>query len=128
LIKHFVEFLSPGTFFSESTIKEIESWDVNTAIKMSKKITERYNAKPYGFRFFTRYRGPEDLDSEIIKKSGIYFLGGKIETYDEVVKRNDPKESTLRSNMRINNIDRVIVNTNSFKIILPFGKNDVLVK
>jgi hypothetical protein len=125
--KHFVEFLSPGTFVSESTSREIPSWDVDTAVKMSQSIAERHNSKPYGFRFITREQGIEDLDSKVTKTSGIYFLGGKIETIEEIEKRNDPDEKILRSNMRNNGYDRVIVNTNSWKITLPFTDQDHLV-
>ena len=126
--KHFVEFLSPGTFVSESTTTEIDSWDVEAAVKMSKDITERHNAKPYGFRFITRERGEKDLDSKVTKTSGIYFLGGEIETIEEIEKRNDPKEEILRSNMRNNGYNRVIVNTNSYKITLPFTDEDHLLQ
>ena len=52
--KHYVTFISPGTFVSESTTKEVDSWDVKTAFEMSKTISERYNATPYAFSFFTK--------------------------------------------------------------------------
>lgn len=61
--KHFVKFYSAGSFVAEETVKEIDSWDVNKAIEMSKDITERYGAKPYGFRFITKGRTDADLDS-----------------------------------------------------------------
>ena len=49
------------------------------------------------------------------------------ETIEEIEKRNDPKEEILRSNMRNNGYDRVIVNTNSYKITLPFTDEDHLI-
>lgn len=122
--KHFVHFLSPGTFFSEETEKPIESWDVVKAMAMARKIKERYGATPYGFYFSTRSRSDDDLDSKRTKTSGIYYLGGKVETYEEVVARNDPKEQILRDNMRCNGYDRIITNTNSWKITTPLNKGD----
>jgi tRNA/tmRNA/rRNA uracil-C5-methylase (TrmA/RlmC/RlmD family) len=45
--KHFVTFLSPGTFFNEETTKPIDSWDVAKALEMSKTVVERYEQRPY---------------------------------------------------------------------------------
>lgn len=124
--KHFVEFLSPGTFTSETTTKAIDSWDVEKAMEMARSIKERHSATPYGFRFLTRERDEHDLDSHVSKISGVHYLGGKVETYEQVCERNDPKEETLRWNMKINKFDRVITNTNSWKITLPLNKDDVV--
>ena len=114
--KHFVTFLSPGTFFAETTTKPIDSWDVDKAVEMARTVKERYNARPYGFRFSTRERGPDDLDSKEVKTSGVYFLGGKIETLKEVEARNDPKEEILRSNMRCNGWKKIVVNRRSRRL------------
>ncbi len=126
IIKHFVSFLSPGTFVSEETVKLIESWDVETAVIMADDILERHNAKPYGFRFLTRVRGPDDFDSKETARSGIYYLGGRIETRAEVEARNDPSEEILRSNMRANNVDRIVINTNSWKFTAALNEGDVV--
>lgn len=112
--QHFVEFLSPGTFFSESSEKQIDSWDVKKAKKFAKNITERYGAKPYGFRFKTRSRTDADLDSKVTAVSGMYYLGGDILSYDDVKNRNDPKDDILLSNMRNNRYKFIIENRNSY--------------
>lgn len=125
--KHFVTFLSPGTFFSEQTERLIASWDSDKAVAMSKKIKERYGATPYGFYFTTRGRGPKDLDSREIKRSGTYFLGGRILTYEDV-EREMPKEDILMRNMKGNGWDKVIINENSWRVIQPFTKKDTLLK
>lgn len=123
---HFVTFYSPGTFFPEATTKEIPSWDIEAAKEMAHGISERYGATPYAFRFSTRSRGPADLDSKETSKSSLYYLGGRIETREEVERRNDPKEDILRGNMRANNIDRIIVNTNSWRFTGALGPDDVV--
>lgn len=134
--KHTVTFLSPGTLFSESTTKDIDSWDTKQAVKMAEKIMERHGAKPYGFQFETWKTHSPVSDGEggvlevrpkLEKKSGVYFLGGKLETYDDVVKRNLDSENILRSNMRGNEYWVVCVNTNSYKSTLPFGEEDKVV-
>lgn len=126
LIKHFVIFYSPGTFVAEEDAKEISSWDVNEAMEMAHTIRQRYGAIPYGFKFTTRERESEDFDSKETSRSHMYFLGGRIETLAEVEARNDPKEEILRSNMRGNGYDRILVNENSYRSTTPLMKNDVV--
>lgn len=118
--QHFVTFCSPGTFVPETTTLPIKSWDVKAAMKMAHGIVERYSATPYGFTFSTRARGADDLDSKVVEQSGFYWLGGKIETREEVEARNDPKEEILRSNMRANSIKRIVINDNSWRFTSEF--------
>ena len=124
--QHFVTFYSPGTFVAETTTKPIAKWDVDAAIDMAREITERHSARPYGFRFSTRARKDDELDSRETRRSPTYFLGGKVETLAEVEARNDPKEEILRSNMRGNSYDRIIVNDNSWRWTQPLEKDDVV--
>jgi hypothetical protein len=124
--KHFVTFFSPGTFVSEESSQPIDSWDVDKAKEMAHQVVERYGATPYGFRFSTRSRGDADLDSKRSAESPFYHLGGKIETLKEVEARNDPKEDILRSNMRCNGYDRIVVNDNSYRSVHPLGETDVV--
>ena len=126
--EHFVEFLSPGTFMAESSDREIPSWDIEAAKQMARDIKERYGAVPYGFRFKTRSRGPDDLDSKVTETSPMYYLGGRVETLAEVEARNYPRESILRSNMRGNGYDRIIVNDNSWRWTQPLKAADVVLE
>lgn len=124
--KHFVQFLSPGTFVSEETTLQIDTWNIELAVKMAGGIFERYNARPYGFRFLTRARGTYDLDSKIVNRSGIYYLGGTIETAEEILARSDQKEETLRFNVLSNGYKRIVTNTNSWKFTAALGDDDVV--
>ncbi len=124
--KHFVTFYSPGTFVHEQTTKPIETWNVEQAVEMSKQITERYNAKPFGFRFSTRARKDNELDSKTVKESPMYYLGGDVLTLEDVKKRNDPKDEILISNMECNDWNRIIENRNSWKITQPLCADDVV--
>lgn len=124
--KHFVEFLSPGTFTSEVTEKAIDNWDVEQAKKMARNIKERHGATPYGFRFITRERKNTDLDSKVSKVSGIYYLGGKVETLAQVKARGRKDEEILICNMENNGYDKIIVNTNSYKSTFPLYKEDIV--
>lgn len=123
---NFVTFYSPGTFTAETDTHPIDEWDVEKAVEMARGIKYRYNARPYGFRFTTRGRGDNDLDSQEIARSGMYFLGGKVETLAEVEARNDPKDCVLLANMRDNKIDRIVTNTNSWKWTQPLGDGDIV--
>lgn len=128
LKKYFVTFFSPGTFTSEMTVLPIESYDINKAMEMAREITERHGSTPYGFRFETRSREDNELDSKVTATSNMYFLGGKVETLEEVEARNDPDEEIMRSNMRNLGIDRIIINTNSWKTHQPFREGDIVLE
>ena len=134
--KHQVRFYSPGTLFSESSVHDIDSWDTAKAVEMAERILERYNAKPYGFVFETLLvaddvpdgeGGTLRVESKRVAQSGVHFLGGKLETYDDVVARNDDKENILRSNMRGNEQWIVCINTNSWRSTMPFDEQDCIV-
>ena len=124
--KHFVTFYSPGTFLAETTERPIQSWDVKLAVKMSKTITERYNAHPYGFRFMTRVRTEKQLDSKIVKESPLYYISGTIETREQLEARNDPREEILRGNVRGNGYKRVIRTTTGWQWVQPLHDDDIV--
>lgn len=124
--QHFVNFCSPGTFVSEVTARPVEAWDVEAAKAAATEITERHGARPYGFYFTTRSRGEDDLDSKESARSNFYYLGGRVETIDEVRTRADPKERILLSNMEANDIDRIIVNDNSWRFTAALNETDVI--
>ncbi len=124
--QHYVTFYSPGTFVSEENVVAIDSWNVNEAIAMARTILQRYNATPYGFKFTTRSRKDDELDSKTTDHSPIYYLGGTIETVEEIEARNDPKERILLSNMKNNGYDKVIVNTNSWKFTGFLREDDIV--
>jgi hypothetical protein len=125
--QHFVTFYSPGTFVAETTTKPIDSWNVDDAVAMAALITERHAAKPYGFRFTTRGREDDELDSKVIATSPMYYIGGKIETLEEIEARNDPSEHILRGNMRSNGFDRVWTTTKGWRWTQPLNADDVVI-
>jgi len=117
--KHFVTFYSPGTFVSETSTKEIDSWNVDQAVAMARSIKERHGAVPFGFAFETQVS--DGWEPKTVRKSGMYYLGGRLLTIDDIP---DTRENeTLRWNMKYNHIETVIENTNSWKTTMPFDKN-----
>jgi len=128
MIKHFVTFFSPGTFLSESTCLEIDGWDVDKAVELARNIQERHCAVPYGFKFITYDQTEDNVHGKEIAKSNMYYLGGRVETYEMILIRNDPDEQILRFNMESNNIKRIVINMNSYITTQPFGDNDVLLE
>lgn len=124
--QHFVTFFSPGTFVNEETTKPIDSWDVKKATKMAADVLERYNATPFGFQFTTRERGENDLDSHVAKRSPMYYLGGQVMTVEQVEAQKDPNNKILIQNMRSNNIERVLVNDNSWRWVAALNPGDVV--
>ena len=124
--KHFVTFYSPGTFVAETTTKPIRSWSVATALRMAKAIKERYGARPYGFRFETRSRGPKDLDSRVVAESPMHYFGVKVETLEQIKARNDPNDRILISNMEGNKWSRVVSSKKGWRWTQPLNDNDVV--
>jgi hypothetical protein len=126
--KHFVTFLSPGIFFNETTTKEIDSWDVNKALEMSRNIVERYDATPYAFYFTTRARDDFDLDSKQVAESAMYYLGGEVKTLKQIELECDSNNDILLQNMRSNGYKKVIINSGSWKGVHPLGDNDIVLQ
>ena len=124
--KHFVTFLLPLTFLAEATVKPIDSWDIEMAKEMATQITERYNAVPYGFKFSTRGRSDDELDSRVIRESPMYYINCEVVTLEQIKARNDPKESILIDNMECNGWDRVVQTTKGWKWTQPLKKDDVV--
>ena len=124
---HFVTFYSPGTFVAETTTKPIQSWDVDLAVAMATDIHERHGARPYGFRFSTRARTAEELDSKEVASSGMHYIGGKVETLAEIEHRGLPNERILLDNMRCNGWDRVWTATQGWRWTQPLRPDDVVI-
>jgi len=115
----YVEYLSPGTFISESTLVECSKGiDICEAVKGAKKIKERHGATPYGFRFV-------DGNQDLIEGQRTYYITGEVIKYKDVP--NTAKNHTIRGNMRCNGWAYIIENTNSYKTTQPFEEEDVVV-
>lgn len=126
ITKNFVTFLSPGTFFSEQNTMEIDDWNVEKAVEMSRGIRERYGATPYGFFFTQRGRKDDELDSKVIATSNLYYLGGQVFTYEEIKAQNNHENAILIRNMEYNDYKKCIVNTNSWKFTAGLRDTDVI--
>jgi hypothetical protein len=124
--RHFVVFYSPGTLFAEQSERPVASWDIEAAKKMARDIKARHGATPYGFRFVTRGRTDEELDSRTIKHSPMYFLGGKVKTLKQLKAENSPQNKQLISNMEFNRYNRVVTNDNSWRWTQQLEKGDVV--
>jgi hypothetical protein len=124
--QHFVTYYSPGTFVAETSIRKIDSWNVDEAMRVARSIGERYSATPYGFKFSTRSRGEDDLDSRVTKESPMYYLGGKVETLADVKARATEKDRILVSNMEGNGYRRIITNDNSWRWTQPLNDDDIV--
>jgi len=126
--QHFVSFFSPGTFVNEVDQLPIESWDVPMATEMARSVVQRHGATPYAFQFTTRSRTGDELDSSVVGKSGMYFLGGNVRTLRELILEDDPANSILISNMECNGWARVIERNNSLRLTMPLNAGDVVLK
>lgn len=124
--KNYVEFFTPGSFFSESAAIEIENWNVDEVMDILKKYIKKGGTIPFGFKFFTKERKDAELDSHISESSCMYHLGGTIKTLEQVRNECNPENKILISNMVNNNYDKIIINYNSWVSVQPFECGDVL--
>jgi hypothetical protein len=123
--KNYVTFYSPGSFVCEETEKEIEEWNIVKAIAMASSVGERYGAVPFGFRFSTLTASVDGFKPpKTTNKSGMYYLGGKLLTKDDVGR--EWGDSILYRNMVNNDIELIIQNDNSWRWTAEFKKKDVL--
>lgn len=122
--KHFVEYASPGTFFAESSSREIAEWSVSDAIKMMAGIVERYNARPYGFRFYTMERGNEDLNASRVAKSHWYFVNCDVLTAEEILADTNPEFRIMRLNVEANGYKRIARTRTGWLAHLPMADED----
>lgn len=135
--KHFVVFESPGTFFNESDTKPIGGWSVAVALEMASQITQRYNAKPFGFRFLTKLVSPpiDDgrggelaVEPKIIRESGMHFINGKLLSLADIRKHPDyGADSVLAGNMECNHWPYVVETRNSYRHVTKFSPGDFIV-
>lgn len=135
--KHFVVFSSPGTFFDETSERPIGGWSIADALKLAKDITERYGAKPYGFRFETRLvsapvddgrGGTLEVLPRTVKTSGMHYIDGRLLTLAEVEANPEyGKESQLAGNMRANHWTHVVQTQNSYRHVALFKDGDLIV-
>lgn len=119
MLKHYVEFLYPGIFTSESSSKQVEKRDSNLI-----EIPEG----SFGFRFydieeFTTESG-KILKGEIENYSGWYYKGQKMSLED--VKIQMPEKEILISNMEINGWDYIVFT--KYGQAFPLNINDSVIK
>jgi len=131
----FVEFLSPGMMFDETTSKPIESPDIKLACKMAAKVEERHGARPYGFQFATCLvadpiddgeGGKMEVSPKEIERSGTHYIDGVLKTVDELAK-TEGERSILVSNMRGNDWPIVCETKNGYRHTGVFSEKDLVV-
>ena len=91
--QHYLVLLITRGFNSESITRKIDSWDVGKALEKYVEAMKTYHSKLFGFRFITK------KDGKIVRKSGTFYVNGKVETLKELIARNDPKDETLINNL-----------------------------
>ena len=120
MLKHYVEYLSPGIFISETSVSEISERDV-------KKVEIPDNC--FGFRFFDRtvtVIDGEMLTGDRKNISNWYYKGEKM-TLDQVKETfgNDSKYKNLIWNMEHNNYSAVV--KTQFGQFMPLADGDKII-
>lgn len=124
--QHFVTFYSPGTFMAEDRSEPIDAWDVDEALRRATAVKERYGATPYGFRFSTRGRGANELDSRLVASSPMHYFGVVVETLATLKERNHDGDRILIQNMECNGWARVVRTINGWSWSQPLLADDIV--
>jgi hypothetical protein len=117
-LKHYVEFLYPGIFVSESSVNEVKDRDPDKVV-VPKEC--------FAFLFFDRTE--TIVDDEILvgkrkNESGRYYINGVIYTLEQV-KNQFPESKILISNIQCNKWNKVIkTRAGNWQ---PFEKNDTVI-
>lgn len=94
----YVEFLFPGTFFSETTTREVDDRSPPTDIPKG----------CYGYRFFSQSKA--EVNGEVLRGMPKDYSGttyfGEVLTLDDIEKL--PGTEILQSNMRINEWETIV--------------------
>lgn len=131
---HYVVFLSPGSFVSESSSRPIQAWDSVEAAKLAKGITERHGATPYGFYFETRLESDPIPDGEggelkvlprTVAKSGMYYINGEVLRFSNIPATKE--FAVLRDNMRGNRHPVAVQTGNGYRHTDFFEEKDCVV-
>lgn len=120
MLKHYVEYLYPGIFVSETSVSEISERDV-AKIELSDNC--------FGFRFFDRtvtIVDGEILTGERKNVSGWHYQGEKM-TLEQVKATygNDGKHDILISNMENNGYVSVV--KTKFGQFMPLNDDDTVI-
>jgi len=100
-----LEINFPGILFCEGEdieITQAQYADVNALVKLIRKRCGKEHMPVYFKRFYFLH-GKKRYEDK-----ANYFLGGTVRTAEQVNTANLPEESTLRSNIRLNNYKAVI--------------------
>lgn len=109
-MKHFVKFFIPGSFVSETSIKEINNR--NDDIEIPNYV--------YGYMFYD-----ENENKQEINKTGMYYFGEILTKEDiKLLNINNKYDITL-SNMECNDINKIV--KTKYGGIYPFKKSDICI-
>lgn len=100
MIKHYVEFAYPGLFVSETESRKVKSRTTPSNIPKDS----------FAYRFYCveeKQSGERTLRSDRFNISGWHYVGGEVLTPEEVAKKY-PNEGILLSNIRNNDIKRIV--------------------
>ena len=123
-----VKFLFANDIVDSAETSICEWGDVKRAIELATDMiknsttAKRLNFSiPFAFQFIQIHNGI------VTRQSGIYYLGGKVYTYGELVLLHDSNQSALRYHMEINGWDHAIITNIQWEVQRPFFiEKDVL--
>jgi hypothetical protein len=128
-----VTYLSPGSFFSESSYYDFKTFSIKAFCAKAKKIKERHGASPYGFtweKLSIPVKTPVvdgyevTVKPKVLKKTkGICWITGDLVFRHELIK---DEEQIFASNL-LSKGGVGIINRNSHRFSYFFEEEDIIV-
>jgi hypothetical protein len=131
MLKHYVDFYqSTGMPQPERTRKPIPRWDTELAMEMARELAgDDLKSFPYGFRFLTKKLSKGNLKGKVTESSGMYYIGGRIVTHEEISTRDDPKDVLLSKNMRLMGVSKIVeVDNAGGRVRVPHDERDQMIQ
>ncbi|PZM08070.1 hypothetical protein CPY51_30470 [Rhizobium tubonense] len=118
--KEYAVFLFNGSFTNTERPVQVPCRDVDRATEIAQQLTLQYGAPPFAFHFESRV---DSLDS-IGNRSGLYYLGGTIQTLAEIRAECNPSNQRMIWNLEARGIDKIVTNNCPCLACFPLRDED----
>ncbi|MBB6487942.1 hypothetical protein [Rhizobium lusitanum] len=115
----FAVFAFAGNFSSTERRVAIQSRNVEYAEGIAQQMTIECGFQPVAFRFETM-----SDDGSIQNRSGWFYLGGTVETLQDITGKNEPGDSRLIHFLEESGLNKIVTNNCPYLVRFPLRDQD----